>query len=432
MSTKFKKYKIIGGNLCYDCDYNFNVNEIKNIILDAINYNSNNKIDNLTSSVLDNFIIWFNYEYNKKKHNHQDNIIISQTINNTKNYYFEFHVKIIGSGSYSNVFLVTIKKIYLQTHKLSNSSPGQEKYNNPITIPKYNNPVTISKYDYTFALKILHSNLSTESFKNELKFVTDVDKYNYTDLIKAFPFGNRAIIMEPCCGSLDSQKFLNLLTETDYSCAFEIVIKIIYSVINTLNKLIKRIYCLYLDLKPANILYKCENNKIKIYIGDYGGCFNSFSKIDYQGSDTTYLPKYSEKNETNEYASINHVLWNIGILYILLFAKFINVRYGYDKINIREFNDHMGTMNIQTKNYTTVNYIIQKTIFDIYYSININSINYKYIKLCDPGFIIKLFSKYSTEIEASKILNEFRSSFETVCQDNINNCNHNIECPSKN
>ena len=76
--------------------------------------------------------------------------------------------------------------------------------------------------------------------------------------------------MPHASGNLDN--IIELFKENDKLCRK--VVKIIGNIINCFFK--NRL--LYLDIKPANILYICNGNNVHLYLGDLGSCIDLDNK----------------------------------------------------------------------------------------------------------------------------------------------------------
>lgn len=118
--------------------------------------------------------------------------------------------------------------------------------------------------------------------------------------------GNGFLIMQQANGDLDNIKLDNRLK---------------LKIILTITKMLKCFYekgIVYGDLKLENILYRCENNKINIFLGDIG----SFFKIGDYISDGYYIPPEA-LDKKKFIVNKEFLLYNLG--------SFIAEIYGVEK-----------------------------------------------------------------------------------------------------
>lgn len=97
---------------------------------------------------------------------------------------------------------------------------------------------------------------------------------------------------------------------------------------NLITSITKQIKCLYtktkplcyIDLKPANILFKCTDKKVKVLVGDLGSIYvcdpNSF------GSSTYPYPfEYDNEDEVFSRADEKSVVWGLFVVLMIIYCK---------------------------------------------------------------------------------------------------------------
>lgn len=157
-------------------------------------------------------------------------------------------IKMIGEGSFGKVYLFQYKE-----NSIVIKIPDKEIYiDYEVDIIKYYLPKNICN-DYIIPLRV----------------ITDQAKNNF-------------VIMQEANGDLSNLKL-------DERLIFKIIIQVAKTLICFMKKDI-----IYTDLKIENILYKCKNNRISIYLADIG----SFAKENDILIGGNYIPpEYHKKEE---------------------------------------------------------------------------------------------------------------------------------------
>lgn len=327
---KYKKYKqkylMNGGFICKLCDNNQQINK-------------NFDINQITAETINNIIETIRQNNNEKTIQIEDDVIINE----------------IGSGAYSRVYSVQIKnnKFALKIGKNENSLQ-----NDKIIIDLIN--------------------------KSKINCRTITAKCHYNDNDKVI-----AIIMDQADGSFGSEKFIEhlqcIIQNNNYSGYlkyYKLILNITLYVAKYSNCLTKNgLY--FVDLKPDNILYKCNNNDFNIFFTDLGGILKKNDTLYFTG--TTYMPiNYTNYSlETGKTVDIYHIKWNL-LLFYLYFILYFTDDDGYKEIMQNFTSDYLSKNQQNLKN-------IYKLIDEklITFESQIQSTNMEKYKL--PPFIYSKF-----------------------------------------
>ena len=192
------------------------------------------------------------------------------------------------------------------------------------------------------------------------------------------------IIMPHASGNLDN--IIELFKENDKLCRK--VVKIIGNIINCFFK--NRL--LYLDIKPANILYICNGNNVHLYLGDLGSCIDLDNKTHIIYPPSTYFYIIASF-EWPEFDLSNTLLISklLAYIFVLLYLQL----YNYDKykkffsVNTTYLFRFFNNFNEKLKDKTDIIFYQFFSIFKDYKLNNINANELFYTQFYTLNYLLK-------------------------------------------
>jgi hypothetical protein len=258
----------------------------------------------------------------------------------------------IGKGAYGIVYSISYNNI-LYTIKLPTSSDKELQ--------------EIKLYDKIYNTECLN-------FTN----------YKIFDIILNTGEKINGIIMPHASGNLDN--IIELFKENDKLCRK--VVKIIGNIITCFLK--NRL--LYLDIKPANILYICNGNNIHLYLGDLGSCIdlNNKTHIIYPPSSYFFIIASFEWPEFD----LSNILLISKILAYIFVLLYLHL-YNYDKyknffiMNPTYLFRFFNNFNEKLKDKTDIIFYQFFSIFKDYKLNNINANELFYTQFYTLNYLLK-------------------------------------------
>lgn len=188
-----------------------------------------------------------------------------------------------------------------------------------------------------------------------------------------------AVIMEYIDGTLSNIP-IDTLVENNFIVLFGILLQIA----KTLDAF-KKYNLWYMDYKPANIFFRCDNNKtFQVIFGDLGSLCETGK----------FCPATYPPLSNNEYGPFNdsYLVWGVAVtMYVLLSSKLsVTNKHMYGWEEVKKYrdgskvykNDHNDNINalqkvlvVNTSNVTTtivINQLINKFIIDIFATFDVN------------------------------------------------------------